>query len=116
MTDIEWIDPPTTAPAPVVVVAAQLRSRPGEWARIAKRCTIFNGWWTPLREQADYEVTLRTSEPRDGRLFGPIDVYARYLPGAPALAYDEPDQLRQDWIETYATRPVLPPAILGVPL
>jgi hypothetical protein len=80
VTDIEWIAPPSTKPAPAVLVAAQLRSRPGEWARIAHRCTIFTGWWTPLRELADYEVTLRTSEPSDFPLFGPIDVYARYVP------------------------------------
>lgn len=78
---VEWVGgPPPKAPAKVVVVAAMLRERPGEWAVIDRRSSVVLPWWGPLNVSEDYEVEWRKSSSADeGLLFAPVDVYARYV-------------------------------------
>lgn len=66
-------DPPTRAQK----VAFKLRQKPGEWALISVNDpTMFMTWWGPIHNDDEYETRLV----RKGQtLFGPRDIYARYI-------------------------------------
>lgn len=73
---VEWRDPPPKRPRRVDQVAAALRERPKEWARIDRLTGLqFVPWWSTLANDSDFEVKiiLTTSQ-----AFGPRDIYARF--------------------------------------
>lgn len=75
---IVWKAPPERKPSRVVQVAAQLRTRPGEWALIHHEEGLgFMPWWGPLHELPDFELRFVWEKP--GVILGPRDIYARYL-------------------------------------
>lgn len=76
---VEWREPPAVRPSRLQRVIAELQRRPGEWAQIATSSPLLMTWWTPLSGMPDFEVTTRRSHENDTTLFGPRDVYARYL-------------------------------------
>lgn len=77
---VEWRNPPAKRPVTrLQKVIAELQRRPGEWAQIATSSSVFLPWWGPLVDHADFEVTTRRTHDNDTTLFGPRDVYARYL-------------------------------------
>jgi hypothetical protein len=81
MSDIEWKSPPEIFPDRAALVAKLLQSKPGEWARIVKDETVvFFPWWNPLYQSESYEFKFVHTGPEGTmRVFGPKDVYARYI-------------------------------------
>lgn len=85
MTESEpilWRDPPPPKPRRDLLVAAQLRLQPGRWALIhqVEAGLGFMPWWGPLNESPDFEIQIVWKKP--GTLFGPRDIYARFV-GSP---------------------------------
>lgn len=82
--DLIWKAPPERKASRVARVATELRARPGEWALIHHEEGLgFMPWWGPLHESPDFET--RFDRKTQGALFGPRDIYARYVgtpPGA----------------------------------
>lgn len=76
---VQWQDPPKREPRKVDVVAAELRARPGQWALIEKcEAMSFLPWWGSLANDTDhFEVRHVLENP--SRLFGPRDIYCRYI-------------------------------------
>jgi hypothetical protein len=81
---VVWKAPPERKPSRAAQVAAQLRERPGEWALIHHEEGLgFLPWWSPIHQSPDFEMRFVWENPRV--LFGPRDIYARYVrtpPGA----------------------------------
>lgn len=88
-TEVEWKSPPETevvwkSPPPEPLprherVAAELRTKPGEWALIARtEAWGFGRWWAPLTSSDEFEVR---SVPTTERAMGPREVYARFTGG-----------------------------------
>ena len=73
--DLVWKNPPAREPRKVDLVAAQLRARPGEWARIDSGPIRLFPWWAPLYNSDEFEVRFVRHNPNE--LFGPSDVYVR---------------------------------------
>ena len=78
MAEIEWADPPPPAPRRADLVAAQLRGKPNEWARIDSGATTLLPWWMPISNDPNFELKFVRTGPST-QLFGPRDVYARYI-------------------------------------
>lgn len=76
---VEWREPPAVRPSRLQRVIAELQRKPGEWAQIAVSSGSLLPWWGPLASMPDFEVTTRRTHENDTTLFGPRDVYARYL-------------------------------------
>ncbi len=79
MSDIEWKDPPEDQLQKIDVVIAELRSRPGEWAKIAHAEGISFGsrWWYPLFDDYEYETRVALINP--AQVFGPREIYAKFI-------------------------------------
>lgn len=75
---LEWREPPAKPVSRLQRVIAELQRRPGEWALIATSSGLMP-WWVDLRGREDFEVTTRRTHANDTTLFGPRDVYARYV-------------------------------------
>lgn len=76
---VDWRNPPAKPVDRLQRVIAELQRRPGEWAQIATAEITFLAWFNPLYRMPDFEITTRRTNPNDTTLFGPRDVYARYL-------------------------------------
>ena len=76
---VDWREPPAVRPSRLQRVIAELQRRPGVWGQIATSSTSILPWWGPLSSMPDFEVTTRRTHENDTTLFGPRDVYARYL-------------------------------------
>lgn len=75
---IEWKNPPNPSPGKVDIVADQLRTRPREWALIAKDTEEYVFcWWNELRNDPNFE--LKNVDKGSSIIFGKRDVYARYV-------------------------------------
>lgn len=88
MSDLEWVGPdlPAKPPSRADRVAAELRERPGEWAKIdTHEGAQLLPWYGPLLRHDDYEVeTRRTRAPgrNESLLFGGgYTIWARYVGG-----------------------------------
>lgn len=78
---VEWREPPAvpSTVSRLQRVTAELQRRPGEWALIATSSPVLFTWWGSLHDHPDFEVTTRRTHGNDKTLFGPRDVYARYV-------------------------------------
>lgn len=76
-TELEWKNPPAPKPRRVDEVAAQLRSRPGEWALIHSGPFQLISWWSPLVNSTGYE--LKHVPINRDQYLGPRETYARYV-------------------------------------
>lgn len=78
MTDVVWEDPPPPPVSRVDRVAAELRGRPGTWAKIAHADgPVLVVWWGPLTNDPEIETRIRLQQP--DRPFEPRDVYAKFV-------------------------------------
>lgn len=75
---LEW-KKPTHQPRKADIVAAELRSNPREWARIATRQPAFQflPWWGPIWNDKNYETKIVPCDP--DLPLGERDIYARYV-------------------------------------
>lgn len=76
---VEWRTPPAKPASRLQRVIAELQRRPGEWAQIAVSSSPLLPWWGSLVDHPHFEVTTRPTHKDASLLFGPRDVYARYL-------------------------------------
>lgn len=80
MPELEWRDPPKPLPAPYLAVMAQLKERPGQWAKIATFQGVFGSvfaWWKPIYNSDEFETKVVIRD-RGMPYTGYRDVYARY--------------------------------------
>jgi hypothetical protein len=78
MTDIEWKNPPPKQIRKADQVASMLRTKPGEWALIARSqpAILFLPWWLALCNSDAFEVKSVPVDP--DAPFGLRDIYARF--------------------------------------
>jgi hypothetical protein len=96
---IEWKEPPSETHAmpeeriTAECVAAQLRSKPSEWALIARNqsaAEAYSPWWAPLMADDRFEVrTVPSTGFMDPLRVGePFDTYARWLAAVDRPTHD----------------------------
>lgn len=87
MTGIVWEEPPPPKPGPKPrheAIAAELRSNPGKWAKVAvaspgMASTIKSGRMIAYQPQGAFEAVARNYRSADGHVRGVADIYARYI-------------------------------------